>query len=326
MPGQAFEIRPAEPSHGRYSEIMTACFGQAPDDRYFVWKYNANPAGQVVGFEALADGQIAGFYGVIPWQLALDGQTVSVFQSMDTMTHPNFQRRGLFVTLAKACYAELAARHKDYVIIGIPGTSSFPGFVQKLGWSHVQDLSYVFKHHSWHRVRTAKALRVRPLEELDESFRAYLRERRQENGRLSVSMDAHFLDWRVFKNQVTPYKTLLVEAGSKAVGVAVANKADKGRVFLDLIDCVSPELWRDALNAVCTHLFEEHAASFVYTWRPGDPKRSQAFSREFFFRNPFKKGPFSYRTPFIVRSDASTLVGKALADPASFDLQPLIQD
>src|SRR5262249_11264092 len=54
--------------------------------------------------------------------------------SCDTMTHPDYQRQGMFVTLAQELYAELAERHGVSTVWGFPNAASHPGFVGRLGW------------------------------------------------------------------------------------------------------------------------------------------------------------------------------------------------
>lgn len=324
--GSEFEIRPAEPTEACYREIMSACFGRAPDERYFEWKYSENPAGKVVGFEAISGDQIAGFYGVIPWYLNVGNKTLRVFQSMDTMTHPSFQRRGLFLKLAQATYSALESQNGDCVIIGVPGSTSYPGFVHKLGWTHVFDAQYIFKPRIFGRKGPGVGSAVRALNGMDPALRRYLANRSSVADHFRVSLDPAFLDWRVFKNPLASYETLLVESGSQPLGVSVVRQQGPGRVFLELLDAISPDAWGEVIEAVTAHLFQTRDVSVVFTWRPADERRAAAFSRAFFVRNPFRRGPFSYRVPFIVRSALSTLEGLPLRDAKSFDLQPLVQD
>ena len=326
MAGSEFEIRPAKPSEDRYREIMSACFGKAPDARYFAWKYADNPAGEVVGFEAISAGRLAGFYGVIPWYLGLGHKTLRVFQSMDTMTHPSFQRRGLFVKLAQATYAEVEARHKEYVIIGVPGSTSFPGFVQKLGWAHVLDSRYLFKPAFLGKAGSPRGITVRAITDVCADLETYLKRRSGRPDFIQPSLDPVFLDWRVFKNPTTSYQGLLVEAGHDVIGFSVISPMKEGRVSIDLVDCVADDRWNDVVGAISAHIFATQRPSFVYTWKPGDKRRAAAFSRAMFLENPFRRGPFSYRVPFIVRSAVGSIEGLALNAAKSFDLQPLVQD
>jgi hypothetical protein len=119
------------------AELVKTCFGMEVDGRYFDWKYFDNPAGNVIAYMALSGNRIAAFYGLIPEWYWSKGEKVLVYQSMDTMTHPDFRRLGLFVKLARMCYDDIASRDNDYMILGFPAPASYQGFVQKLGWKTI---------------------------------------------------------------------------------------------------------------------------------------------------------------------------------------------
>src|SRR5262245_18775163 len=89
----AFTFKPVdEHSLERFTEMYEACFGLRVDRRYFQWKYLDNPAGRVVAYEALDGPKPAAFYGVIPESWTSQGQAQRLYQSMDTATHPSYQR------------------------------------------------------------------------------------------------------------------------------------------------------------------------------------------------------------------------------------------
>lgn len=125
--------------------LMKDCFGMDVDIDYFRWKYTENPAGSFVGFVAIDSftKEVGGYYGVIPQFFELNGQTVTIFQSCDTMTHSSHRRRGLFRKLAMRCYEELENEGKLFVI-GFGGGQSTPGFL-KFGWRRLFDYRYYFK-------------------------------------------------------------------------------------------------------------------------------------------------------------------------------------
>lgn len=77
----------------------------------------------------------AGYYGVFPVRVKLDGQHILAAQSGDTVTHPNHRGKGLFIQLAQMTY-ELAKECGISFVFGYPNSSSYPGFVEKLGWEH----------------------------------------------------------------------------------------------------------------------------------------------------------------------------------------------
>ena len=92
-----------------------------------------------VGYLAYdSSGSPAAYYGVFPITLSVSGQHVLGAQSGSTMTHPDHQKRGLFVAAAQKTY-ELAQEQGVKIVFGFPNRNSFPGFSKKLGWSFVDD-------------------------------------------------------------------------------------------------------------------------------------------------------------------------------------------
>lgn len=96
-----------------------------------------------IGFLAISEqGEIAAYYGVFPILGVKNGASVLVAQSGSTMTHPNHQKKGLFVTLAKLTF-EAACEEGIQFIYGFPNENSFPGFKKKLNWKFQDSLQKV---------------------------------------------------------------------------------------------------------------------------------------------------------------------------------------
>lgn len=327
-----FEFRPVElASFLRYEEIMQACFGRRPDAAYYPWKYRENPAGELIAFEAIHEGRVAGFYGVIPWYFDVKGERQTFYQSMDTMTHPDYQRRGLFVRLANLTYEELARRMPDHVIVGIPGATSYPGFVQKLGWLSPFRFKYLFtwryQFEAMNLLRGPRRLEIHALTESDGALQSYFGRREGCSDFITPALSAGFLKWRVFDNPNLQYTTLALHESGKMIGFAVYRRSEAGRAFVELIDYVSDHYWDGRyLPELIRHIFAETRAAFVFTWEPTRSRIAAAYRRAGLLQNPFGKGPFSYVVPFIVRSPHLTCHGLDLNQRASYDLQPLMQD
>jgi hypothetical protein len=130
----------------KYSSLFELCFGITVTVDYFNWKYLNNPHGSLIAFEAYdpETDTIAAFYGVIPELYSVNGVDKIIYQSMDTMTHPNYRNRGLFVKLANCTYNYLLSTYHEVNLIGIPGSNSYHGFVKKLNWINPIHFTYVF--------------------------------------------------------------------------------------------------------------------------------------------------------------------------------------
>jgi hypothetical protein len=108
------------------------------------WLFADNPAGQGIFSLADHDGRIVGQYVVIPIRMLVKGQVITGAQSMDTMTHPDYRRQGMFTTLAKEVYGKLRSPEIP-VAYGFPNDASHPGFVGKLSWITLTDLPIILR-------------------------------------------------------------------------------------------------------------------------------------------------------------------------------------
>jgi len=105
------------------------------------WRLLETPFGICPTAVAVDNGKLAGFYTIWPVKIRLGDETVLGAQSMDTMTHPNYRRQGLFTKLALFCY-EMAMSKGYEILYGFPNSSSYPGFIRRLNWDHTGDITH----------------------------------------------------------------------------------------------------------------------------------------------------------------------------------------
>lgn len=97
-------------------------------------KYNTSVYGPInIGYLAFDQDNVASYYGVFPINLTFNGIEYLAAQSGDTLTHPNYQKKGLFTYLAKVSY-ELALQENVQLVFGFPNKNSLPGFQKNLNW------------------------------------------------------------------------------------------------------------------------------------------------------------------------------------------------
>lgn len=116
--------------------------------RWWRWMYKENPAGNGRIWLADHDGKIVGQYAIIPVVMKIVSETITGSQSLDTVTHPDYRRQGMFETLAKEVYRE-AARDSIHIVYGFPNEFSYPGFIKKLGWFDVAAMQTMVKPLNW---------------------------------------------------------------------------------------------------------------------------------------------------------------------------------
>jgi GNAT superfamily N-acetyltransferase len=121
-------------------EVLRLSLGEPPGltrtPALFAWKHLDNPFGRSLMLVAEEGGQIAGFRAFMRWDLTVPGgATLRCVRAVDTATHPEFQRRGIFRLLTQAGI-ELAADQGMDLIFNTPNEKSGAGYLT-MGWRRI---------------------------------------------------------------------------------------------------------------------------------------------------------------------------------------------
>ncbi|MBX2977792.1 MAG: GNAT family N-acetyltransferase [Flavobacteriales bacterium] len=310
-------------------EIYARSFGRDVGEDYFRWKYLEGPAGPVISFVARKEGRIAAFYGVLPERYTVDGEPAFIHQSMDTMTHPEHRGKGLFPRLARATCAHIQETTGKLHLIGYPGPTSINGFTQKLGWQCLVEMSYIFIYPWAFRVsntlREKVDVEVCSVDAADPLLDAYFMIHRAQVRPIAKVVDKEVLLWRTFGHPMIAYKHLLVVVNGAGIGMCVYRIEADGRAFILWLDSLDDANIDICVHAVVGYLFRQRSTRSVHTFLSGDPKVRLALKRCGSMVNPFTRGPFSYRTPFIVLADPESIASGAY-DAGRYWLQPITRD
>src|ERR1700712_3714633 len=124
-------------------KLYNATYGRSRPEGYFAKKYDTAYTGvEYVGYIAFNENQnpIA-FYGVIPCLIRYADTLFLAAQSADTMTHPKYQFKGLFVQLANLTF-DLCMDEGISLVFGFPNQNSLHGFLVRLKWQMTETLAY----------------------------------------------------------------------------------------------------------------------------------------------------------------------------------------
>ena len=311
-------------------EMFRLCFNLTPPASYFDWKFLNNPAGKAVGFVAYHEGEVAGFYGVIPEEFVAGGERTIIYQSMDTMTHPDYQRQGLFTNLARKTYEHLIEKDGEVFIIGFPGLTSHPGFVKKLEWKDIALIDYIFLNRTVFKFKNLFkkdfGLSFEKIRKFDRSFESYFNNKTYETGKILHRLDESFLNWRLADNPLFDYEIVKLSEAGEIIGFLVYKLDEKNRCFIHHIDFAEESLFEKYFTAICEYLFEASRSNFLFTFEPTQHVLVKACQKNWFIKNPFSKGPFSYKPPLIGFSNREKVHNIDFFSRKSFNIQPLLRD
>ncbi len=121
-------------------DVLRAALGEPPGlertPALWEWKHVENPFGRSIVLVAESGGHIAGVRAFMRWEL-LDpsGATIRCVRAVDTATHPEHHRQGIFRTLTMSAVEEARAEG-IHLIFNTPNRRSGAGYL-KMGWSEV---------------------------------------------------------------------------------------------------------------------------------------------------------------------------------------------
>ena len=125
----------------RLDELYTYVYGKKPASNHYRLKYATAFTGvEYIGFFAFEKNIPVAYYGVVPVLVSINGTPVLAAQSCDTMTHPDFRKKGLFTELATLTF-ELAKKEGIHFVFGFPNQNSYHGLVEKLEFTHLETMN-----------------------------------------------------------------------------------------------------------------------------------------------------------------------------------------
>lgn len=122
------------------ADLFKAVYKKNWPSDYFKNKYDTAYTGvQYIGYFAMSNNKPVAYYGVTPVFVLINGLKVLAAQSCDTMTHPEYRKRGLFIQLAELTFG-LARQKGIAFVFGFPNEKSYIGLIKHLGFKHQETL------------------------------------------------------------------------------------------------------------------------------------------------------------------------------------------
>ena len=298
------------------------------------WRYFNGPQGSCPAVIALDGHTVVGFYTGLPTRIRLGREVVSGIQSMDTLTHPDYHRQGVFATLAEACYTIAFSRGFE-IIYGFPNANSYRGFINRLNFDHCGNIG------DWVRpIRPSSYFRLPPMfgKAVDIAALAWPKGRSRGfdihigkpdptgldlllahwcNGPdlCHIERTADWLDWRYCKDSAHDYEWVttlragsVVAAGVWGMRDASWNKHADGRAHLVELFGTDPDAITALLSVIIDRAWLRNA--WVIETITNVQSVTAALRRAGFVRHRM--------APFIVRALTSRKLGGNIHDHSSW--------
>lgn len=257
-------------------ELMRLSLGEssllARTSALFRWKHLDNPFGRSIALVAEEDDRIVGLRTFMRWDLQVPEGLLRCVRAVDTATHPDYQRRGIFRRLTEES-VEIARAEGVDMVFNTPNALSKPGYL-KMGWQEVGRIGAM--------VRPSLALLRTDSSSDDTTAEEYLREptpvldpcygdRPARGARTPRS--AEYLEWRFASHPTARY----FFAGADGAAAILRPNRRNGRSELVLADTFGNP--GKAIKAAV----RAKRSAYLATWfSNGSPEKAAAIRHGFF--------------------------------------------
>jgi N-acetylglutamate synthase-like GNAT family acetyltransferase len=177
-----------------------------------IWNYknHQNPFGESPVLLAEENGQIIGVRAFMQWQWQ-DGNTIwQAYRAVDTATHPNHQRKGIFTKLTLLALENVGISKKCFVF-NTPNEKSRPGYL-KMGWvslgkinikiipTFLYGVNYLFSKDEKYAISMG--------ENQSQSLCEQHNERMKKGSGLFTPKSVDYLNWRYRDNPIQSYEII----------------------------------------------------------------------------------------------------------------------
>jgi GNAT superfamily N-acetyltransferase len=256
--------------------LLGASLRREADPRFvqlFAWKHEENVFGRSPAWVAVDGDRIAGFRVLMPWEFVEHGEVVRAVRAVDTATHPDYQGRGIFTSLALHAIDEL--RGEVAFIFNTPNDQSRPGYL-KMGWQVVGRVPTAVRPTGWRgltRIATARVPAERwtapsdagvPATEVlaDDAALARLVESQPATGALRTRLSPAFLQWR-YGTPLLSYRAVAAPGGVQD-GVAFFRIRRRGAAReAALCDVIAPGADRGVVGELTRAVTRAADADYV---------------------------------------------------------------
>jgi GNAT superfamily N-acetyltransferase len=280
------------------------------DREFWQWKHFNNPFGPSIALVAVhRDGQIVGLRTFMRWRFQAGDNTISAVRAVDTVTHPDYRRYGVFTALTRKA-VEKARNSGIDLIFNTPNAAVLPGYL-KLGWSLVSHIRPQIKILNYPRfiMGIVRSKGKRQPSVLDDSARSFRQEppsieeflgrqnvaehflqshEQRRDKRLHTHLTLDFLRWRYGQYPFTKYRVIYRQERDELLGLIILHPNRRlGMKEIVLSELIIPEYDRDTAIKLINNMAKSLHADYIIAYF-AEP----SFEREVLRKTGFHDLPF----------------------------------
>lgn len=234
--------------------LFDLVFNKKRDVHHWNWEFKEIPRGSKI-FMAVDNGNVVGHLGALLRRVRIGEEAINGALEVDGMTHPDYTRQGIFVSLGKEMLTKLSKENDVDLVYGFSNVNAMPGH-RKLNCMEVLKLPVMVKIINPRRVVSkrfknrllaaivlpfakfgiflfqkerkpikAKDFTIMRIYHFDEDFNEFFEVVSKEH-EIIMERDVDYLNWRYTKTPREDYTIMVAEKDKKILGLAVVRIVD----------------------------------------------------------------------------------------------------
>lgn len=222
-------------------ELFELAFKKNLSTEFWNWRFKDNPFGKELMINLMWEGDVlAGHYAVSAIELSIEGITVSASLSGTTMTHPNFQGRGIFSDLANSLYERIYKEDNVALVYGFPNNNSHYGLVKNINWQDVGIICNFSRHLVVSSVQqNFSDYKVFQIEKFTKVHQGFIRDTIKNLGfGIAVNRSTEYLNWRYNDCPINEYYSLEIKNNDELAGIIIFKifEAKEASTQIDIME------------------------------------------------------------------------------------------
>jgi GNAT superfamily N-acetyltransferase len=256
---------------------------------YWRWRHARNPFGESIIKLVFADGKLIGHYAVTPVDIMVDNVPLRAVLSLHTLTHPAFQRQGIFTFLAEEVYKKCQSEGFSFVY-GFPNENSYHGFTNRLRWTGFGKMSSLEKKLDAKDGATPKARKINEIDRFDDRVNV-LWDKVKAGYRVIVPRTNDYLNWRFVEHPIISYPMYTITSGnSELLGYMVLKTYQDGDLMrghiVDMLSLDDEHTVRSLIDSAHDYFIEKGIGN-LSCWMPERCFCSRILKEEGFVNKEF---------------------------------------
>ncbi len=258
---------------------------------HWTWKFAKNPFGESVIKLMFDDNKLVGHYAIIPMKVKVQNKVVKAALSVNTATHPDYERQGIFSYLAEETYKKCQQEGFGFVY-GFPNSKIYQPRIKKVGWKGFGKMTALEKKLEVQMPREMQRREsIHPVEKFDERVNL-LWNKTKKSYSVTVPRTQEFLNWRFAEHPTVEYSKFIFQGGSNEIlGYLVLKTYTREDIIkghiVDMLCINQQSIVKDLVNYSYNY-FVEREIKNLSCWAPEGSFYAQVLEQEGFTRKEFE--------------------------------------